>query len=403
MTSPTLLVSDSIPMTVVEEEPRKTDMPPPMKRKAMDEDQEPKSPAGDGVALKSAIQWDSTLEECVYYLRWGANGDALLRRWNKKMKKNNKVHIPANVWRALVTEKDQYLDTIATAVKTYNDTDLEIQSTVLLHLANDWVLRLHTYNDKLYVGLLRADPTDPDLILAGVGMNFYPEDYQGLLDKLVERAAAEDKASPRRKKRKPEAGVQGVFRFTRVHWTATLRTLPEGEILQKSSFRCRQALCGLLEMVDGLKTVPTLDVTTTPYENFHLKGVPHQFEVAPDLLRALYCKIVDGHCHTHKMEGEWHNTLGEGSKVPDTTPMDWTTDAGRIKAAQDISHSELMSNLLEVVNPSARKTFELDNMRDTLMMAKELLRFKGDPTLREKDQDATCMELVRNHFPAYYR
>ena len=75
-----------------------------------------------------------------------------------------------------------------------------VEDQILLNLDRDWVLRLHSYGERLYMGLWRTDPMDPALILASVGMNFYPEDYSALLEVLSERAAAEEKMHPAGKK-----------------------------------------------------------------------------------------------------------------------------------------------------------------------------------------------------------
>lgn len=74
-------------------------------------------------------------------------------------------------------------------------------SEILLNLDRDWVLILHFYNDRLYVALLKMDPMGPDLILASLGMNFYPENYSTLLEVLHKQAVAEAHATPHRKRR----------------------------------------------------------------------------------------------------------------------------------------------------------------------------------------------------------
>ena len=79
---------------------------------------------------------------------------------------------------------------------------------MLLNLDRDWVLRLHSSGERLYVGLLKTNSTKLDLMLAGVGKNFYPEDYSALLEVLSGRAMAEEKMSPHRKKRKLEGARQ---------------------------------------------------------------------------------------------------------------------------------------------------------------------------------------------------
>jgi len=67
------------------------------------------------------------MEECVYYLRWSVTSDALLRRWHKAKRKTNRLAIPADVWRALSSEKAKYLETITKADDDYNEKGLEVE------------------------------------------------------------------------------------------------------------------------------------------------------------------------------------------------------------------------------------------------------------------------------------
>ena len=88
------------------------------------------------------------------------------------------------------------------------------------------------------------DPTDPDLILAGVGMNFYPKDYAALLEVLTEHATAQEKASPRRKKRKVE-GARHTF--TKNCYFTTLQHVCDGAELTGNGYCSRKAMTQLLE------------------------------------------------------------------------------------------------------------------------------------------------------------
>jgi hypothetical protein len=136
-----------------------------------------------------------------YFLRWSVKGDAFLRQYNKVTDKNSKLKLPKRVWKVLVLFKEDYLDEIAIAEHEYIEDDIKRKGRVLLELPENWVLFLHTYSvsDLLYVGLLKRDPTEPSLILRGLGMNFYPEDYFKLLDKLSERLEIDTTAKARKR------------------------------------------------------------------------------------------------------------------------------------------------------------------------------------------------------------
>ena len=159
-------------------------------------------------SLKSSINWECYEGgDTEYFLRWSVKGDALLRRWNKVTDKNSKLILPRETWKALVLCKKEYTNAILVADQEYIESDLNIEDQVLLELPEDWVILLHTYSDCLYVGLLKKDPTDPSLILAGVGMNFYPEDYFKLLVKLSERTEIEAAAKNRKRQKRRQTRI----------------------------------------------------------------------------------------------------------------------------------------------------------------------------------------------------
>ena len=68
--------------------------------------------------------------------------DALLRRCNKARKKTNRLNIACEVWRALVSAKDQYYHRITAANREDSGGDTEIEDQLLLNLDRDLVLRL---------------------------------------------------------------------------------------------------------------------------------------------------------------------------------------------------------------------------------------------------------------------
>ena len=344
---------------------------------------------GEDGEMKGALSWDSELQETVYYLRWSVNSDAMLRRWNKLKKKNSRINIPAVVWRSLVAEKELYFHKIMSA----EDHGEEVEEQ-LLTLPLDWMLRLHTYNDKLYVGLLRADPTDPNLILGGVGMNFYPEDYAALLSRLTQRAEAETLSGPHHKRRK---NGEAPISFSKTLYQVSLRRTSDEALISAESFCSRTAIRDLLETVDGAKEVPTTTSKTRPFSSFEMKSSSHNYQLGHRLLNALYCKCVEGTCDAIRLIGKGFNPASSTqSEEEEEGPY---TDEEVLAASEKITVRTLLQYLFKILKPGSDEADDLRSPKQTVGMIHQVMNFIGDPSLRRKDQDPLYMRMVDTFVP----
>jgi hypothetical protein len=59
----------------------------------------------------------------------------------------------------------------------------------------------------------------------------------------------------------------------------------------------------------------------------------------------------------------------------------------------------ILSYLFKVLQPCASEADELINTGETLVILHDILKFRGDPLLRTKDQDTAYMELVHTYIP----
>lgn len=349
---------------------------------------------GEEVEMKGALSWDSELQETVYYLRWSVNSDAMLRRWSKSKKKNSRINIPAVVWRSLVAEKELYFHKIMSADETGEEVEEQ-----LLTLPLDWMLRLHTYNDKLYVGLLRADPTDPNLILGGVGMNFYPEDYAALLSRLTQRAEAETLNGPHHKRRKKGNEEQNRARvsFHKTLYQVSLRRASDEALFTAESFCSRTAICDLLETIDGAREVPTTKAITRPFSSFEMKSSSHNYQLGHRLLNALYCKCIEGTCDAIRLIEKGFNPMSPTpSEEEEEGPY---TDEEVLAASEKITVRTLLHYLFKIIKPSSDEADDLRTPRQTIGMIQQVMNFIGDPSLRRKDQDPLYMRMVDTFVP----
>ena len=84
------------------------------------------------------------------------------------------------------------------------------------------MLQAHSFKEKMYVGLLRRDPLNTDLIMAGGGMNFHLDDFFLLLEKLMTRLQSVADSKRAKGDRKGERGVQAVSpSFHECHYILT--------------------------------------------------------------------------------------------------------------------------------------------------------------------------------------
>ena len=349
---------------------------------------------GEDGEMKGALSWDSELQETVYYLRWSVNSDAMLRRWNKLKKKNSRINIPAVVWRSLVADKELYFHKITSA----EDPGEEVEEK-LLTLPLDWMLRLDTYKDQNYVGLLRADPTDPNLILGGVGMNFYPEDYAALLSRLTQRAEAETLNGPHHKRRKKGKEEQNRTRvsFSKTLYQVSLRRTSDEALISAESFCSRTAIRDLLETVDGAKEVPTTTSKTRPFSSFEMKSSSHNYQLGHRLLNALYCKCIEGTCDGIRLIEQGFNAVSSTQSEEEEEGL--YTDEEVLAASAKITVRTLLHYLFKIIKPGSDEADDLKTPKQTIGMLHQVMNFIGDPSLRRKDQDPLYMKMVDTFVP----
>ena len=242
--------------------------------------------------------WSSaSYTDTSYQCRWSAVNDCLLRRVAVNNSKTYKITIPCSVWKGLVQDTPNFLPRIKTLQVQFAAHGAEdlAEEEDLVHLPDDWVLRINLYREELYVGILKLDSNDPSQVLTGLGMNFLPEDFFQLLEKLQERSVMPNgnkrrrTAQPNRRKKDCAEKKQSLgFRKTLYTLTGKVRGGQTTFPLQ-TAYAPLSALTAdmMRDRIDGLQA-----------RDLQLTTHTQHYEVGEPLLQAIYSHKLNQICYT---------------------------------------------------------------------------------------------------------
>jgi hypothetical protein len=399
----------------------------PAKRKMVDVGTDPVynmvgQPAPTYVASNGALTWHSPTTEggggdTQYFLRWNARGDACLRRQTKDRGRNNTVTIPKSVWRRLVAEWQTVREKVDQAhyrinqahyrMRTEgNEEEEEEEEEDLLRMERDWVLRVHAYAERLYVGLLRTDPNDPALILGGTGMNFYPEDFQLLVGALQTRMDKEEEgASPEKKRRRKQESAATNPAFHRQLYEVHLQRADDGSSLETTALSTSKLLGLLLEEVGGMCAVNKgSPFVGFPFRNASVQARRITFRIGPMLMKAVYVHCLEEMMsRVLKMDEEEEEEKDEEEKKikPKRDIQDIQIKPKRdirdirLRAAKLITRPMLLQVASQVVNGTNCPNIA-NNAKVGTALLKAVLEFDMSWKLTQRDVDFDYSLLVRS-------
>ena len=112
------------------------------------------------------------------------------------------------------------------------------------------------------------------------------------------------------------------------------------------------------------------------------------------LLKAVYCKSVDITCEMHRFIQIYSS---DKEKEPAVDPESEYTDSERIATSDRITLTVLLDHLYLVLQPaSSRRAPDFQDAKESIHLLQEVMKFKGNPLLRQADQDPVYMAMMNS-------